>query len=318
MKIDVNDIVVVEVKKTEKSHVRHIVKVSSVNKKSFTGTSLAKGTAPISGSVEMVMANLGPVPKMGWVYGYHISGGLEGATVMNGMDVIFKVKPPEGMLEEMKKCLDRFPRVFDLLKFRMEIHGPRGKRLGFWATHKRSDTDTMGVHVTAFTANEIPETMVHETGHGVWNRLMDEKLRAKFIEAYTHSIDVHAVPLSRIQARAKDFDSQKSSVRTYMKTLDLDEKELFKHMVEWIKDVHHITREDIDRLRSGDLKVATYFPTHSMVKSTVLPVITQYATTKPVEFFCEAWAHYWLDKPMPKAVVNIIDQLCNVVGIDPR
>lgn len=318
MKVEVNDIVVVEVEKTKKSTVRHIVKVTAVTSSGLVGTSVAKGTAPTVCELKNVIANLGVEPKTGWVYGYHISGGLEGVTAIDGIDVVLKVKPPEGMLDAMQECMKKFPMVFGLVKFRIEVHGPRGNRLGFWATHKRSDTDTMGVHTPAFYKDEIDHTMVHETGHGIWNRLIDESLRAKFIEAYTQSIDVQEVALSKIRQMAKDFDEQKGSVRTHMKSLERVDREVFKKMIDWIKNVHHITKEDIDRLRQGEFKVATYFPTHALVSSTVLPVITQYATTKPVEFFCEAWAHYWLRRKMPKGVITILDQLCKAVEIDPR
>lgn len=318
MKVDIDDIVVVEVGKTEKSTVRHIVKVAGVTDSGLAGRSLMKGTMPIQCELKCVLANLGPEPKMGWVYGYHISGGFEGTVTINNTDFIFKVKPPEGMVEAMSDCMNKFPSVFGLLKFRVEVHGPRGARLGFWAHHKRSDIDTMGIHTTSFSSDEIEETMIHELGHGVWYRLMDEKLRARFIQAYTHSIDVHAVPLSKIREMAKEFDKQRGSVRTYMKEIPAPEKALFKKMLEWIKEVHHISREDIDKLRVGDFKVAEYFPTHSMVASTVNPVITEYATTKPVEFFCEGWAHYWLRKQMPRDVVSIMDDLCTAVGISPR
>src|SRR5579859_5006015 len=156
MKIEVGDIVIAEVAKSDKYAARNVLKVTEVVSDAvFVGIALLRGAKTEHRMDTLkVLANLGKDPKDGWVYGITISGGFEGSDTVEGIDMMLKTKMPEGMREAIENCLVQFKRVFDLLQFNIEIHPIHRKRLGFWKTFKRGGTDTMGIHVTAFHEDE--------------------------------------------------------------------------------------------------------------------------------------------------------------------
>jgi hypothetical protein len=157
--------------------------------------------------------------------------------------------------------------------------------------------------------------MIHEAGHGVWNRLLSHNLRARFIKHYADSVRITPTELEDIQSTAAEFDVFPGKINQFQKSLPNNHRKMvFKKMIRWIKEVHKIAPDDIEKLRFGGIKIASYFPNHKIITSQLEPVITQYGTKNAVEFFCDGFAHYFLNKKMPKDVretfVEVEKEIC--------
>lgn len=301
--VEKSDMVVGTIGNTKTRELRRLIRVESVDHHMLRGVWLDEITLiPIEIPRSAVLANLGPKPPAGWVYGLSVSA-LLAVNSCGGKTVISRTDVPSGMEKAIQNTLSTWSHIFALLDFSIEIHPPYGKRMGSYQTKKRSGSDIMRIHPLAHELGEVAETMIHEAGHGVWNRLISPRLRALFIKHYTESVKITPTELKDIQVAAEDFDAHQGTISSYTKRLKPREKIVFKRMLKWIKEVHKIGNDDLEKLRFGGLKVSGYFPSHKIVMSAIEPVITQYGTKNAVEFFCEAFAYYNTKKPnIPKSV----------------
>lgn len=313
MKIEKDDMIVGSV--SEKK--RKLIKVLNCSDGIVTGTYLKNsGLETVMIPLADVAANLGPKPTPGWVYSIGIAEmhGIE----MNGdgQKIIDRTEVPPAMKKMIKAALKEHADILRHIQFDVEIHGDHGKRLGFYRTTRLSTRkDVMGIHLTACkTKKLLDETIIHEAGHGIWNRIVPAQLKSEMIQLYLSSITLLPTELPMIKQIADRFDAGDDMIAAFGRKLSPGDKVLFKKIVAWIKAVHHVGPIELDGLKSGGTSVLKYFPSHKIVLSRVEPIVTQYGTKNVDEFFCEAFALHHTHQAIPREVTACLKKLDAVLA----
>jgi hypothetical protein len=266
-----------------------------------------------------ILANVGKKPLAGWCYGVW-TGAIEGSEKIEGIDgnIIYKVKLDDEKKAMLMKGLKRFHHILKLLSVDIEIHGDGPKNRGgdYMAVKLTNRNDRMRIFACAFKNQDLLDhVIVHETGHGIWRHLVDHEWQARLIKLYTDYIQIKETDIDRIRQVAAEFDAFDGVISAFQRMMKKEDRPVFSKMLVWIKTVHKLGREEIEKLHKGGLKTINYFPDHKIVLSKVLPVVTQYGTKNIEEFFCESWTHYWMDKSMPEPVHEFIHQVAKEVGL---
>lgn len=298
IKVERHDLVVVQNPLNKR---KSLVFVDGIVEDKIVGRSFVReAVETINCSPTDVLANLGPKPPTGWVYGVFV-GELIKTTVEEGTDVLYKVDLSDEEKELLRSIMRRWKRLSSKLNFRLEVHGLFGNRMGDYVAMKlEKRKDRMRLYKLAFKSElELEHTYIHEMGHGFWRHHMTAHLQARIIKAYTDYIQIKRVELPEIQAVAAAFDEHRGSIAKFMNTIPKEKRPVFRKMLTWIKDVHKIKREDLEKMRRGGLKTREYFPSHHLVQSQVQPVVTNYGTKNVEEFFCESFAYFYQERDMP-------------------
>lgn len=313
-----NDMVIVGFGSTKARSLRRLSKVVDVNGKSFTGLHLSDNQyeeTEVYG-VSQVVANLGPKPPTGWVYGIQVAPLLQVDTITNddgaATSIVWHIPADKSMKAMIVDCLQRYKSIFSLVPFSIHVKPGKGNRLGSWGQYKNSTrASVMSLHIPAFVSQDmLDETMVHEVGHGLWNQLVPPDIMGEMIAHYGKTASISRTDKKAIRDVAQKFDDFDGGIWKFSQTLQKgNERRTFQKMITWIKDVHHLTKDDLMKLREGGLKTVSYFPDHEIVTGTMRPVINQYASTKAVEFFCEGWAYYKTLKKIPDEVFSTLERL---------
>lgn len=317
--VKTDDMVIVEYGSTKARSLRRLAKVTDVSTASFTAVHLIDNQREeaVRYLPKQVVANLGANPPAGWVYGIMVAPLLQVDTIVDqetgsSISIVWHIPADKKMREMIVKCLEKYKAIFDLVPFSIHVKPAAGQRLGSWGHYKNSTrASVMSLHLPAFVnMDTLEETMVHEVGHGLWNLLVPPDLMGEMIDHYGKTASISRTDKTAIREVAKKFDAFEGTPWKFSQTLKKGhERRTFQKMIQWIKDVHHLTKDDLVKLREGGLQTVSYFPDHEIVTGTMVPVINQYATTKAVEFFCEGWAYYKTGKPIPSAVLATLERL---------
>lgn len=266
-----------------------------------------------------VLANLGPTPYPGKVYKVSAEPWLR--TVKHpkwGLIHFFvksskKIEPIllESLNKVYKEC--RKYNITHRLPLRIEVRNNEGKVQATYKTvFKLTDDNPCDVITFKPTTWDDPDNITyitfHEMGHPVWHTLFTPKDRRRWINLYHDSVKILDLSDKDLEQMRSDLCA-KGRVSALNKALKAEEDfeglEGVKAVMRWIKSVHRLRTKDIDYLLEAGDNLAKFWPNHnefSMIETN----ITEYAGKEVDEFWCEAMAHFFTQKKMPKTIRKMV------------
>ena len=167
----------------------------------------------------------------------------------------------------------------------------------------RPDVITLRFHPE--TQLPMIHLLAHECGHGIWYRVLSNKIRVRWIEMYA--------------SLSKEFETYDSDVIEQVCN-DMISEQTIHHENQVVADAILAEVQSVYKLRARDvlfllennsLKVNNYMRTvlPNIVRNLIderNTFISDYADTNCEEFFCEAFAHYCTDLNPPKYLESLL------------
>lgn len=258
---------------------------------------------------KQIIATLGHNPPQGSVFGIHIEPFRRTLEHPDWGDVHWFVNMKKDDKLVLREALTR---VAKLLKKRglfhfvaegnlnTEIYAPKGKWTGMYICAHRGDVaaDKMQLRPKAGIANDY--TVAHESGHGVWFRLLDEKWRARWVRFYNKFCKEVEHDQELIGQLRDDFIKDEIPIKDFRSQLDPDQTALFDLIIDAIKANHRLTTRHLDMLITNGYGEEFRDLWPESVEDTDFEIpVSDYGTTKPEELFAEAFAFWLLGRSIP-------------------
>jgi septum formation topological specificity factor MinE len=261
---------------------------------------------------EDVVANLGPKPTYGKVFGcdiepYHklITTKLSSTrvAVMVGLSTREEEKL-EASFSKFYKIAKKHGFLQHFKQIRIVVRPGMTSVAGMWSLAK-DGSEKIDIYVPRSDAAEKGNTPVeyilaHEIGHHIWNRYFTEEEKAVWIAMHRKAVAVE----DHNTAKVAHFRSQlvaAGSVKELKKTIeDEAEKKLFSEILSRVCKTFKIRPDELNALlKSGD-NLSNYWINTAVQKSDSSVIITEYARKNSQELFSECLAHYLLGMEMPE------------------
>ena len=260
-----------------------------------------------------VMVNLGDNPPYGQVYGVLVEPVVERQLVRGWGEVFFYNTLTESVKQ---RVLRAFPEAMKRVKqlgpacdweIISEIRNPRGLQLGCYRFRPNgADVLTLRPQPGGQDARAFLKLIVHELGHGVWDRHMDATQRSRWIRYYDRFVQVSVVSPKAIGRMIRDM-RQIDGIRPYIKDSEPEEQAAATMFLGWLSKVHSIgVREANDLIVSGsDLPI----PDTHIHRSEVNTPVTLYSKTSAPEMFCESLSSLSVGDLSDKNLRKLISEL---------
>ena len=309
---------------TEDSKKPIMVKVTGYNKENYVGVATHKDPEKdytTAFKEKDVKAELSNNPTVGTVYGVkteHLVDVTE--TKYPDLPLYWFFKAQDETIDKMSldvsKAIRNLKRknVGGILRY-VGIHVVRNPAVN---VSYRSAIGTYSVRNTDSSRPDVitlrfhPDTqlpmmhlLAHECGHGIWHRVLSNKIRVKWIEAYAAlSKEFETFEQDEIESVCDDIIQNQDIQHDNQAVADAILSEVFSVYRLRAKDVQYL-------LENNSLKVNNYMRTvlPNIVRNLIderNTFISDYADTNCEEFFCEAFAHYCTDLNPPKYLESLL------------
>jgi hypothetical protein len=267
--------------------------------------------------ITSVFCNLGPEPRCyGKAYGVDLNPFHEKTHVKGWGDVLWMLGTDDDMVNDTEKTLktlvkyfkeDRIhPFVYVTLIHELEPK-PSGKAMRGWYKYiPRKESDKIMYNCNEFSKIDL-HVAAHEYGHGCWFRLMSDKMRGKWVEAYADSIDVSTAGGNHVKGVLNDLsalhgrDSLRNLYKDYKKEDAGDLIIVLNTILDIIDDEHYLDRKEIISLLDGGYSIKRYLPSVSDVKKGIPRVlVSEYGMKNAFELWAEAFGFYYSDQELPE------------------
>lgn len=299
---------------------RCLIKVKEVDGKTITGLNQkmkrdAEGKYekrfPITVKKSEVLVNLGPSPRPGKVYGVNIEPLYKKVDTNTVGEILFFADYDEKQTSVIKKALIRTVKKLKAKRlggvpFQVEVRNPEGKYAGWYHFLPKAEQDVLCIkpNLDMTTPADLEYVISHEYAHGIWYRMMRAENIAKWIALY----DKH---MALTSAEEGDLDSiyqeivDAGSIREFQKNADEETQLVIKACLRSIRALHGVDRKHLDLLLRNGHSIEEYWPSY-VEYSEKNVIVTAYGSTKPEEFFAEAFAHWFVGKKLPKEVEKLL------------
>lgn len=156
--------------------------------------------------------------------------------------------------------------------------------------------------------------VAHEFGHGCWHRLMSDKVRGQWVDAYATSIEVAHSGGNQVLSVLSDLASLqgRDAIRTLVKDYKAEQAgdllSVLTIVFDIIEDEHYLQVRELDSLISGGYSIKKYLPTVSEVKRGIPKVlVSDYAKKNAFELWAEAFGFFYADKELPDFITNLME-----------
>lgn len=283
-----------------------------------------KGLPYVEGSDHMfevpvkdVVAVLGKKPRFGNAYGCKIEPFLK--TVEHGHwgSLHFFIRMADADKEKLKTSLNTVAKKLQrnglsgFMPIDIEIRNPMGRWAGSYKFFpKEGERDTMKLHPK--TWDQPDYLLYHEAGHGVWFRLMSKKAKAAWIELYHAYVKVAECNPRTVRTLKTDFCKQDTErVQDFRGQLDENDALVFDACIDHITSTHSLSVDHLNTLiLSGrGAIVGSLWPTIQVLHTDYEYPISDYASTRPEEFFAEAFAyHFTGTQKLPDRIAKLLEK----------
>jgi hypothetical protein len=195
----------------------------------------------------------------------------------------------------------------------LEIRNAKGRYAGMYKFTGKADVrDKMLLHPKVWNDPDqpLPFLIFHEAGHGVWYRLMSVKQKARWIAMYHSYLKISDCDPATVKTLRDDFCGQSGEhASDFRGQLDSEEvAPIFDLCIDHITSYHGLSVRNIDNLIDADdgAVLKAMWPTIKVLKTDYEYPITEYAMTKPEEFFAEAFAFAMVGKLVPKRIAALM------------
>lgn len=263
-----------------------------------------------------VVAVLGRNPAFGAAYGCSIEPFVRTVESSAWGSLHFFCKMEDSDRDALKSGLARVHKKLShhglqgFLPIDIEIRNAKGKYAGSYRHTTSPDArDRMVLHPKLW--ENTPYLVGHESGHGVWYRLLTNKQQARWITLYHSYLTVTDCDSSVVKTLRDDFCGQSGEhVRDFRGQLDEDTAPVFDLCIDHITTYHGLSVQNIDKLVDAENASAlrTMWPTSKVLRTDYEYPVSEYAMTKPEEFFAESFAFWLLGTKLPKRISSLMSE----------
>lgn len=155
------------------------------------------------------------------------------------------------------------------------------------------------------------DTVYHEYAHGLWHYCMSDKLKSRWIKLYTDSISVKVISEEDVRTVAEELMQcdKVSELKRKYKDSDVG-RVAVNTLITFFKQYHNMTTKEIDTLLKANEDLTVYLEDKELFKGLDRIIdtgVTPYSNKNVVEFFCESFALYLDDMPLPPAVEELTE-----------
>lgn len=273
----------------------------------------------VKAPIELVIADLGPKPKVGNAYGVKIDpfyskeehpqwGTIFYFRLMQGKEKKFFRKSLDRTIEFLEQ-----KRLAFFLPLDIKVHESTGKYLGYYKhSNKDGVPSIMGIQPPTFEIepDDLDYIIYHEAAHAMWFKSIRGELRAKWVLLFEKRIKCKHV-------KQKDLDRilealyvhSENGVKDFIKNEASDEEQLIiTECLSYLKKVYKLSVLDVDNLlKDGERAMDEYWPTLQDVRREV-PDVSLYSMNNCEEMFAECMAFLLIGNELPKDVRKLLKE----------
>lgn len=276
-------------------------------------------------AVEDVVVNLGQKPYAGKVYGFNVGSVFSGRKEHPAFGTInFFYKPDKQIvkdlwasMDQVAKRLDRLGLLFLLDDVTWEILPySKEKYAGMCIIKKSKEENAPGktriqIRPEIMPSTEYPYVWYHEIGHHLHgNYVTGKKINAQWLRLFNTSIRVATVKKETSSSLLEQLMEQEDPPSAFKGQLDEDDALAFKWIIRTIGQVNALNIKDLDTLFEADMKddIRKLWPTRTIPRKELAPIISEYATVNFRETFAESFAFYMTKKKLPDPIVKLVEK----------
>jgi hypothetical protein len=321
MKIDLEDVVLV-VQGTRKQAGR----VIAVKDKKLKIELLmpSEDDEPFEVERHEVVANMGPSPKVGCVYGKKIEPIIHTADhplwgsirLMRHLNEVESKVLKGGLKSAARMMKERGldEHVFPLSH--LNIKESRGKYEGMYRV-VAGEREIDLFPKTFESVEAVADLLAHELGHCYWFSRVPINVRAEWVIAYTKYVNTLHISDNVLRSVAEDINNHNDVLNNLYDNYDPETEEYraLDAIINHVLSVHNLKMDALEILHyhtlqtSGSSFVAQHAPTENMVVGEVgESPMTDYSMKNPDEFFAEAFRIAVTGKVLPKSLRKLMDR----------
>lgn len=319
------------VRKDEKNHLVHLTSKDTKGKSLYGILEKGRHLEPttIEFADKEVIAQLGPKPTPGTAYGCKIEPWKRTLPHDFWGDVhIFRDLPKEEKTA-LKIALDAQAKFFTKLRLgffapvSMEIRPPNGTYSGMYKYTGKDDVqDTIILSPRSFAEPNSSQDLIkprywtnyvicHEGFHGVWFRGCDNRIKARWIDAYHATLKLSETEPKQVIKLGRKFVDSATSMEDFIGGRSEEDKALFEACISWIKDTHNLKQDHLSILVSCGQhdSIGKMWPTERILDKDFEIPLGKYASKNPEEFFAEAASiHFGGKVQIPKNILALLEK----------
>jgi hypothetical protein len=263
-----------------------------------------------------VVANLGPKPAFGKVFGcdiepYHKTFRHQLSDAQVAVMVDLSDKEEEKLVDAMSKIY-KIAKKHGFLKhfkqIRYVIRPGISSVAGMWSLAK-DGSEKIDLYVPRSDASDkkampFDYVIAHEAGHHIWNRYFEETEKAVWIALHRKALAVEEANTAKI-AHLRAGLVAAGSIKEFRKSLETDEeKKLFSEILSKVCKTFKVRPDELNALlKSGD-NLSQFWLTTAVQRSDSSIIITEYARKNSQELFAECLAHFLTGAEMPEKLAK--------------
>lgn len=194
---------------------------------------------------------------------------------------------------------------------RIEVHNPKGKWAGSYQVSFKSGSaeDIIKLHPKILNEQLYNQYIfMHELGHAIWYRYVDEKMRSEWLQLYNEQTKVTKAKKSEMEDLCTSLVSSQLSVREFQADIEGDEQAMFKDALAYLKKIHKMTPEDLNILLNQNSKALhNIWPTSAAVSHSD-SLCGEYSKVSVQELFAEAFAKDATGEQIPKTCKKLLEK----------
>jgi hypothetical protein len=276
-------------------------------------------------STKDILVDLGANPHAGSVYGQDVTCRLTAKREHDFFGRIFWLyKPRKEAVTAIDDALDqaasilkkhKLPRLPDDVVLEMRSNEVKSKWAGYYKHSKAPDKNPHRISVkpesVSLRESDIVYCILHEYAH--WfhhNCATGPKLNARWVRLFNTSIKLQTVTKADSASLMESLLGGQERPSDFKSTLDEDQRNQFNWICRTIKSDHALSVAELDLLFESDFKedIRAVWPTRTLHKKDLKPVISEYACVNYKETFAEAMSMHLLKKKLPESVISMVEK----------
>lgn len=271
--------------------------------------------------VKNVVLDLGTSPHPGTAYGFEVTNRLVTTKVHDYFGEISWFYKPEK--EIYKKLMSAFDHAASILKkagFKDGINGvwevcpkeAKGKWAGWYKhSNKKNYPNRFSIKPESMPSSEFVYVILHEVAHHLHASFMrSTKLNAAWIKLFNTSIKLNTIKKETSTKLLENLIQGENPPSEFKTDLDEEETNQFNWILRTIKQDHSVSVKELDILFHAEDKeeIANLWPSRTIHKKDLSPVVTEYATTNYRELIAESIAFHLTKRKLPASITKLTEK----------
>lgn len=271
--------------------------------------------------------NLGASPRPGFVYGCDLNKLYQGKKFHETFGQIhFFYKPEKDVGSNLFRALDKSYKILKArnLEFLVEdivyevLAFNKEKYAGYYTTSRKENVmPRVAIRPECMSSSDYTYVMLHELSHHLdFKFLTDKKLRAYWIRLFNTSIKPVTTDEKVSIRLLNDLLDQEDKPSDFKSSLSEEDSLAYKMILRTISTVNGISVHELDTLFEAEMfdDIRELWPSRTIYKKELDPVITEYATKNVRECLAEAVSFHLVGKKLPKQVVKLVEKTLSFVA----